>query len=281
MILDTSNVRLEKHRDLMEHLLNEGTDRLESELQVIGRGEQFGRFGIQSFVFGQDDLARRLLRQAKIWMSEKVEPEGALQYEKTRIEEAAPPPIQLPENGSIVSHVITLGFGPFEDAQRWLSYALCSWLLDRVHDADSFRRSADLEDRHYRETKDDSASFHSSLDGACPVFHHAGLDELCLEYLSRSPRFTPPEKPTSVKTERSMAYILSRHRLEGFWSKEQVDRAMSTFLKINVPKWTRGHWDRLALWMKIAFWREGQKHPTSQEALLKCYDYLPDVVPPI
>jgi hypothetical protein len=82
----------------------------------------------------------------------------------------------------------------------------------------------------------------------------------------------------SIQDEAQMCYVLCRQH--GTYKPEHVTHALDQFLRRNVEQWLgRGHFSRAAEWMKIAHWQDGGAL-TANEAVLKCYDYLPGVIRP-
>jgi hypothetical protein len=110
------------------------------------------------------------------------------------------------------------------------------------------------------------------------VFVAAGHDARCLEYIRRSNKFKPPARPTLVRTERAMSYVLAAHRAEGLWTEAQVDKAWKIFLDSNVIRWDF-RVDHLALWMKMRYW-DDHRERSPCDAFLMLYEHLPGVEPP-
>lgn len=209
------------------------------------------RTAIQCLLVGFDQPARRLLKFALEWV------EVAIASDER--------PERYFPNGT--------------EASRYETRALCNWLLSNQHDAESFDQFVAFEDRYLADAR--AGRDKVSVSFVLPTYVDAGAFEHALEIFQNVPRLSPPTSST-IRGEAAMAYVVSQHRLGLRYSRAEFEAIAARFLKMHVDKWlANGHWDRAAEWMKIVHWNNAKPPISANQALLKCYDYLPGREPPV
>jgi hypothetical protein len=205
---------------------------------------------IKCFLVGYDKPADLLLKHALNWLN-------------VAIKEKEKPRAYVP-NG--------------DEARRHVDLALCSWLLNNIHDRDNFREFIEFSERYFDQSPAGSNKENISL--ALPHYVDAAA---CGEALNRFAKahLSEPESLASIRSEGQMCYVICRHRLGDEYSSLEVRTAVGKFLKRSVNAWlVDGHYLRAAEWMKIAHWSEKPSEVSAKEAVLKCYDYLNGVAKP-
>jgi hypothetical protein len=159
------------------------------------------------------------------------------------------------------------------EASRWGTLTLCDWLLSNEHDAESYRRYAEFEDRYLSDRS--VARDKAEVSYVLPVYADAGMFERGMEIFHATPGLSPPSS-TNIAGEGRMSYVVSRHRLGLQYNRAELEAMATRFLRRNVDGWLAdGHWSRAARWMKIIHWNGADPPISATDALLKCYDYLP------
>jgi hypothetical protein len=221
---------------------------------VGGRGSSAHAFlgtAIQCLLNGLDEPAFQLLKKAKQWISvalaEKEIPKRYLHDER-----------YSPDG---------------EAALRYQTLALVNWLLCDQHDAESYRHFVEHQDRFWSsQVRKDKVSASSLL----PVYVDAREYRGALQLFTSS-GLTVAKSRNLIRNEGQMAYVLCLYQLGEDFTKTEVDSITGKFLDSNVDGWlANGHFVRAAEWMKIVYWREGNAGMSAKDALLKCYDHLPD-----
>ena len=165
------------------------------------------------------------------------------------------------------------------EASFFQTKALCNWLLSNQHDAESFERYLEFEDRYV--STPSIGKDKVSVSFILPTYVDAGAIERALEIFRNTPRLSPPTSST-VRGEAAMAYVVSQFRLGLQYTRTEFETIATRFLKMHVDKWlANGHWDCAAEWMKIVHWNNAQGPITAKQALLRCYDYLPGCERPV
>lgn len=158
--------------------------------------------------------------------------------------------------------------------------AMANWLISGEHDDYSMKKYIEYEDRFIeqnREIRNDKFGISLTL----PDYLDAGEYVRALELFERTKGLKPPVNINRIGNEAGMVYVLSRFYLGLEYDEPEVKKALNTFLNRNVNIWlVRGHADRAALWMKIAYWNKSNEEISPREAIMKCYDHLPGVNPP-
>lgn len=161
-----------------------------------------------------------------------------------------------------------------EAALRYQTLAMTNWLLYDQHDAESYRRLVECEDRFLGSSQVGKDKVSISL--LLSIYLDAGAYQRALQLFATS-GLAAPKSRGSVRNESQMAYVLCRHRLGEDSAEAEVSSVTRKFLDSNVDGWlTNGHFVRAAEWMKIVYWREGKAGISAKDALLKCYDHLSD-----
>lgn len=164
--------------------------------------------------------------------------------------------------------------GDGEAALRYRTLALCNWLLCEQHDADSFGRFVELEDRALATSELGRNKSHVSL--ILTTYLDAGAFARVLELFASSTGQSEPKSLGSIRKESQMCYVLSRHRLHQQYNHTEVTSAVGKFLDRNADEWlSEGHFVRAAEWMKIVYWHGMEAGTSARAALLKCYQHLP------
>ena len=164
-----------------------------------------------------------------------------------------------------------------EAALRYQTLAMTNWLLNDEHDAESYKRFVEHEDRFLANSRIGKDKVNTSL--LLPVYVDAGAFHRALEMFAFSGLTVP--KTLLPRNEAQMAYILCRHHLDLEYSQDDVQTATKKFLMKNIDTWlSNGHAVRAAEWLKILFWNDCDRTVPAKQILLKCYDYLPGRTPP-
>jgi hypothetical protein len=163
-------------------------------------------------------------------------------------------------------------------ALRYLDLAMCNWLLDGMHDIDNLNRFVDYEDRRLAGSGRRPSKLEVSL--TLEGYVDAGACGQALAWFAKA-GLSVPKSAAAARSEAQLCYVMCRHRLSEGYSEAEVQTAAQKVLKRSVNTWLLdGHFARAAEWMKIVHWQEGKSGLSPKEAVLKCYDYLPDVAPP-
>jgi len=216
------------------------------------------------------DLGHKALRLALPQLLFELGPDGPPEFPSEVVDEKRETAVEGgKEVTTAITQTIRLGWDAMGKSDHWLCVAVCRWLLESRFDQDSLKHASDESHRHYQANRD-LATDPVELDYMCPRFVAGGDFERCVEYLKRCRRFKAPKKPTDVRTERGMAYVMAMGGLGKGWSHEHVQRAMRTFLKIQIPRLLEGgQLLHVALWMMLGVWRGAEKHISPEQALLK------------
>lgn len=163
------------------------------------------------------------------------------------------------------------------EAERYLSLAMCNWLLNSMHDIEDLNRFVEHEDRFLIGSKigRDKSNVSLTLIG----YVDAGAYQQALERFANA-GLPVPESLDSIRSDGQMCYVICRRRQGQEYSEAEVKAASEKFLKRSVNGWlSDGHFLRMAEWMKVVHWQEGKAALSPNEAVLKCYEYLPDAAP--
>lgn len=166
-------------------------------------------------------------------------------------------------------------YSPYgEAALRYQTLAITKWLLNSQHDAESYRRFVECEDRFLESSEVGKDKVSVSL--LLPIYVDAGAYHRALQLFASS-GLTAPKSRGLVRNEGQMAYVLCRHLLGEESADAEVNSVTRKFLDGNVDGWlSNGHFVRAAEWMKVVHWQEGKAGISAKDALLKCYDHLSD-----
>jgi hypothetical protein len=243
-------------------------------------------YGIDSALRGFADHSQRFLKLALHSFLHDVGPDGPAEIE-AHFEPSSAAELAADIPPSAAGGVETIGGScvvPFDartKSEWWTGIALCRWFLENRHDAVSYSKASDELDRYFvthpkeladREWQDDQAR----------TFHMAGDDARLMQYFARpGAKFKAPERPRLVRSERKMAWVLSNHRLNGSWTRDQLEQAWESFLPASLRKLADcGHDLAAAAWIKRRFWDDVEPRPEPYETFLRIYDYVPDVPRP-
>ncbi|MBI1336963.1 MAG: hypothetical protein GC164_08380 [Phycisphaera sp.] len=225
--------------------------------------------GIEYLLWDLPDLARRCLEKGEFWMSGRAAP-----WEPEEIPEASPePPVEVEAGGvKAVAYSPSMPDGAYGAASLQESRAVCHWLLHNEEAPECNRRAMELYEKAFHLGPDDHPRSLDVLGLAC---YQAGADQRGLAWYTRFPKFKPPTDPRRVRSKRAMAWVLMRHRSEGFWTGDQVRQAFRGFLPgLVVDAYENGYWEDLATWMKLAYWIPGQTTPSPSQILQSMYRYV-------
>src|SRR5215471_17242288 len=161
------------------------------------------------------------------------------------------------------------------EAQWYEALAMCNWLLNGIHDADSLSRLVEHEERFLIRERIGRDRTNAGLIAISYV--DADAYEVALDRLTAA-RFSAPTSLNAIISEGQMCYVICRRRLGLEYSEPEVASATERFLKRKMNGWLLdGHAGRAAQWMKVVHWREGTAGISPKEAVLMCYKYLSDV----
>jgi hypothetical protein len=160
------------------------------------------------------------------------------------------------------------------EAARLGRLAMCEWFIDRTHDLSSLKQSVEWKERDLsKDRRPDRVAVQLSLARYVDAEEYATLIQRF-----EATGLKAPKNIRNIQGEGTMGYVIARNRLGLQYTSEEVDAAVNTFLKRNVPAWCDGgNYQTLSRWMKIAFWKPADDPIAT---LLKCYNYLPGLEPP-
>ena len=201
---------------------------------------------LRCWLVGLDDPAARLLRKAHQWVLAAIEAnERPMHY-----------------------------FPDATEAERFLTLAMCNWLLHGSHDADAFQKYIENEDRYLLHSK--FAKDKVTISLTLPDYANAGAWGRAVEIFEQTPKLSPPESLRKIRSEAQMVYVLCQHHLRGQFTKQEIAVTGEKFLSRNVETWLgNGHYLRAVQWLKILHWNDTDRTASPKEIVLKCYDYLP------
>lgn len=156
--------------------------------------------------------------------------------------------------------------------------SMCNWLLDGIHDIENLDRFVEHEDRFMA----GSGRRPNKVDVSLTLVGYvdAGACRQALDWFAKA-RLSAPKSAGSARSEAQLCYVMCRYRLGEGYAEAEVQTAAQNVLKRSVNTWLLdGHFARAAEWMKVVHWQEGKSGLSPKEAVLKCYDYLPDVALP-
>jgi hypothetical protein len=157
------------------------------------------------------------------------------------------------------------------------SLAQCDWLLSGHHDADRLRRVIELEDRYYAE----AGWAEGTLDLVLPLYCDAGEFTRACEIFESTRGTVAPRNLMEIGRGDRMVYAICLYRLGRQFRREDVEGALKRFLARSVPDLlSRGHFECVAQWMKLAFWNGEESRDAAWQCVLRCYDFLPGVTRP-
>ena len=168
-------------------------------------------------------------------------------------------------------------YGPGStEAQRHLDLALCNWLLNGEHDDENFHNYVNHMDRFLETSKLGRNKTEISL--LLPHHVDAGAYRQALVWYDVA-GMSPPRSLAVIQAEGQMSYVLCQYLLGEQYAAADVEKAAQKFLHRSVNAWLiDGHFLRAAEWMKIIHWNSNRADISSREAVLRCYDYLAEVV---
>lgn len=227
--------------------------------------------GVRGYLLGLPNLGRKRLKLALPQLLLELGPDGPPEFPTTVVDEKRKMAVEGgKEVTTAITQTIRLGWSAMEKSDDWLCIALCRWLLNAEFDRESLKHASDEVHRHYDRGKDPLLNDAEELDFACPRFSWAGHFDRCLRYLEGRKRFKIPRMPSSVITERAMAYVLAVSHRPGGWPPDQVESASGLFVRRHVPKLLEhGQIISAAMWAMILVWREGKAGLVPHAALMK------------
>jgi hypothetical protein len=163
------------------------------------------------------------------------------------------------------------------EAHWHLDLALCNWLLGNQHDEENFRLYVQNEEYHLGHTH--LAQDKREISLVLPHYVDAGAyQEALARYAGAG--LAPPARLSAIRTEGQMSYVLCRQQVGEDYGPGEVEAATDRFLSRSLHDLLRnGQWSRAAEWMKIRHWNR-RSGVSAVQALMKCYDYIPGVLPP-
>ncbi len=161
------------------------------------------------------------------------------------------------------------------EAMRYRSVALCNWLLCDVDDLENSKKAVGCWESYNAEHPDfDKAETSIVL----PEYIDARAYKEALAFFDTTPGMNKPASPARVKTEGQMSYVIAAMHERKEYTFEEVTGALGKFLKRSAARLLAdGQSAAVARWMKIAHFNEVSHPLPAEEALLKVYDYLPNV----
>jgi hypothetical protein len=215
-----------------------------------GNADAFLGSGILCLLIGLDQSASKLFQKAKQWI------EAAIANDER--------PNWYRAGGT--------------EASRYHTLAICNWLLDARHDADSFQHYVSFEDQYFMDPQVARDKIEASL--VVPAYVSARALQRALEIIAMA-RIPEPKSLNGIRSEAQMSYALARHRLGLEFTSDEIDTALQRFLTRHMDKWLGdGHAVRAAEWMKIAYWDPSESRISPHDAILKCYQHLPNCTRP-
>ena len=199
----------------------------------------FMNTGIACFLVGLDAPAQQVLQKARVWLELAIEKE------------------ERPQRY----------FPDATEALRFSDHAVLTWLLESEPSPTSLERCIEFRDRFWDRTgpRDPEEVSLSLLD-----YVEAGLSQRVLELFERSGLGAPAD-PLRVVSEAQMIYLLCTNELVS----KDVDRSLQRFLDRETGRWLgRGHFDRAARWMKVAYWNYRSSSLAPREVVLACLRHV-------
>jgi hypothetical protein len=158
-----------------------------------------------------------------------------------------------------------------EAALRYKTLATCNWLLHGLHDVDSLSRFVEHEDLFLASSGLGKDSQQVAL--IAPTFVDAGAYGRILELVAD--RWVTPVTLNRLRNEAQVCFVIAQHEMHDMFSRDAVQDAISKFLAARVGQWLNdGHSVRVAHWMKIVHWQQGNNGITPKAALLNCHRYI-------
>lgn len=196
--------------------------------------------GVRCILVGYDDAGHELLAKAKEWLEYAVSIE-----EKPRIY-----------------------FRGGTEAGRFSYLALCTWLVEDVHDEESLLKEVEWQNLSFSEDR----IVKGELNLALPSYVDAGEFRQAVELFES--KFKAPKSLKSIRSEGAMAYVIAKAKLGEDYSTSDVADAVERFFRYKFPEFMKdGQYIPLAHWTKIAYWNDKQAL-SAPETVRKCLDYL-------
>ena len=239
-----------KRRDLEELSIPMAREDDYAEAFQSGLLESYGNSilstAVECLLLGLFDTGDELLRKARTFLR------AAIEYK------------EVPRGGPDAS-----------EEYRLEGFAMCQWLLERKHELASLKEAVRWRENWFEETGNrDKTEVQLTLPNYLDAEEY---DALFRRFDAAG--IKPPKNLRQIKGEGTMCYVLARHRLGLEYSDDEVEAAVTSFLKRNMrSEWfNRGQRTTAALWMKLAFWKPGDDPIAT---LLRCYDFMPEFEPP-
>jgi hypothetical protein len=146
---------------------------------------------------------------------------------------------------------------------------------------------------HYLNALEERLAYHASgektdiagvgMEACMPLAYQAGeYDRGVYEYEKLHGANAAPKSLRVIKSARTYGYALNLHHARGLYSPEELHACAERVLTQNLQQnWIgSGFATEGAQWLKIVYWHSGRtKDP--RETLLKAYDHMPLVIPPV
>jgi hypothetical protein len=229
---------------------------------VGGRGNSADAFlgtAIHCLLVGLDGPAARLLHKVEEWVSAAI---ADREVPRRYFEHLRNEPYIL--DGAV--------------AHCYQTLALCDWLRNGEHDAESFHQFVEHEERFLAGSPAGKDKVNVSL--TLPTYVDARAYEKAVQRFAATRGLAAPRSLGSIRNEGQMSYVLCRQRLNKDYTEVDLASALARWLNKQVDRWlSEGHFVRAAEWMKIVYWNEQKRDLSAKDALLRCYAHLPGVGP--
>ena len=217
---------------------------MESARAVAGLGTSAHAMlgsAIACCLVGLDEAGSQLLEKASIWLEEAI---------------------RHNEKGQRYSP-------NWSEANRYLDYAICRWLMNNEHSQDAYGSFLSYEER-YLEGAPKAASDRKVAPFVITPFLDARAYGRVVSLAQSVSGFAPPRTAEDVKDEVQLCYHLSgaHDAIAGNTSRAAINRVLSR----KGQEWLEhGSYIHMAEWCKIVFWENGIR---SIDALRQIIPYL-------
>jgi hypothetical protein len=210
-------------------------------------GHVFVGEAVKCCLVGFDHPATRLLTKAREWLIEAI-----------RTKERSEP--YVPD---------------WDEAQRYIDFALTNWLLRSEHDEESVVGGVDHMKKDLKRKRNNEFPYQEFLD--------AEAYKEILAWPGGQPPKHDEETPMSFinfvdegRFARGLAYVLSGGELP----PKKMQKVAAAFLKRQAGYLlSHGHHTTFARWVKVLVWKPHRQALSARDSLLSCHEYL-GVKPP-
>ena len=221
-------------------------DQIRNDRSLTGYGEAMISQGIECLLVGLDDAGNQVLERGVQWLT-------------VANEEKEMPRIYFPNA---------------TEAARYFAVGLGNWLLHDIHDCNAFDKFTWHYDQYFSVQK---TLDRKECSSALPEYVAAGMYQRAINLFESIPGAKKPVDLRNLSAP-GISYAVAVHRLRLQYPEDELRQATQLFLSREIPSDLKNnHRKAAATWMKVAHWANESKPRSAREALLRCYDYLPNV----